>query len=92
MGEKYQLKYKIQFSRPTTSDKSNFSNSTNESSVFLIMNKTLDIFTSNSIHIGTEDQLLPYLSKFPILGNLFKDNKKISLTERILAYVKLEHY
>jgi hypothetical protein len=92
IGEKYHLKYKIQFSKPTTSNKSNFSNSTNESSVFLTLNKSLNIFTSNSTHIGTEEQLLPYISKFPILGSLFKDNKKISLTERILAYVKLEHH
>ncbi len=89
-GNKYFLKFETNFSRPNGQGQSNFTSSKNNSTIFLTLNNPQNIFTSSSINVGKEDQLIPYLSTFPILGSLFKSNKNVKLNERIIAYVKLE--
>ena len=90
LGHQFQLNYKSEFSKSQSNTKGSHASIKNESSIFLELSIPQNIFVSSRTQLGKEEQVLPYFSKVSFLGELFKSRKNITLSERIIAYVKLE--
>jgi len=89
-GKNFLCEFSIMLSKPNSTNSLSFQENKQTSKVILPLNEKVNVlnieFNSNS----TDEEMIPVLSRVPILGRLFTSHSVGSSLQRIIAYVHVE--
>ncbi|MBP9674991.1 MAG: pilus assembly protein N-terminal domain-containing protein [Bacteriovoracaceae bacterium] len=89
-GDKFSLEYSSELTRP--SDMNQVSGNKESSSVMLELNQPIEIFQIGIKTLGKKENALPWIHRFPLMGELFKSHAQAGSHKKIIAILLLESY
>lgn len=89
-GKNYLCEFTIMLSKPNSTNTPSFQENKQTSKVILPLNEKINVLNIEFNTNTTDEEMIPFFSKVPILGKLFSSHTEGNSLQRIIAYVHVE--
>ncbi|TNE98212.1 MAG: hypothetical protein EP326_10210 [Deltaproteobacteria bacterium] len=89
-GKNFLCEFSIRLSKPTSNGSTSFEENLQSSKVIVSPGDKVNIFNIDITNSSSNKEMLPFISKVPLLGKIFTTHIDGNSIQKVIAYVRIE--